>query len=383
MIQKLKQWKRNNLFKLIKENPSLITPKNISNSFFNMFNIPYRFPSLDTISLFVNKTCNAKCMMCDVGQQNLRGMDLYRSKQKNNELDMKLLKKILEDPYIAGKKINFSLIMTEPLLADNIFEIIRLIKSYGHKVVLATNGLLLPKKAKGLIEAEIDTVLVSLDGPEELHDKIRGGHEFYRNAIEGMKILNDSKVKVYINYTVFNQNYHSIIDFLDDINKQVKVDALKFRFMYFVSNEMKNKHRQTELTISKEVNPERVDVKKLSEQLKAITSHNYENIKKIDFVPYITSEKGLSKYFNLKGEKIESNSKCFYPWTHLFVTTDGKVRIHVICFDLIFGDLNDNNLKEIFEGTKFKDFRKKLIKADFCFSSCTRCCGTLQKYEVE
>ena len=64
--------------------------------------------------------------------------------------------------------------MTEPLLHPRIDEIVRMIAGRGHHVDLVTNGLLLAEKAAELAAAGIDTIHVSLDGPEEVHDRIRG-----------------------------------------------------------------------------------------------------------------------------------------------------------------------------------------------------------------
>ena len=87
-------------------------------------------------------------MMCDIGQKNRRGIDLLRMSNKNQHLDINLLKKLLEDPYIKKRKMGFNILMTEPLLSPDLPEMIKLIKSYGHHVNLTTNGYLLPKKAR-------------------------------------------------------------------------------------------------------------------------------------------------------------------------------------------------------------------------------------------
>lgn len=340
---------------------------------------------LYSIILYVNSICNAECLMCDIGQKNKKGIDLLRSTQKNVYLDINLLKKLLDDPYIKGKEIGFNLSMTEPLLTPNLGEMIKLIKKEGHFTHVITNGFLLPKKAKELVDAGLDSIQISLDGPEELHDKIRG-EGFYKEAIKGIKLLNKySNIRVVINYTIINLNDSYILDFLKDINKEVKIDLVKFQFMDFVSEEMMKKQNEnypikhTESCISGIVDPRKVNVKKVSEQLSSIKLSDYKNIKEISIIPYIISEKEIAEYFDVAGNKIKGNSRCVLPWHSFAFTTDGKLLVHMRCFNYVYGDFTKNNLKEIFvKGKKIKWFRKQLKKADYCFPVCTHCCGVMK-----
>lgn len=341
--------------------------------------------NLTSVILYVNSICNAKCLMCDIGQNNRKGIDLLRMYSTKVHLDINLLKKLLEDPYIKEKKLGFNITMTEPLLTPNIHEMVKLIKNYGHHAHLTTNGFLLPQKAKALIDAGLDSIQVSLDGPKEIHNEIRGGG-FYERAIEGLKIINEnSGIEVVINFTVSNLNYTYILDFLDGINKELKIDLVKFQLLDFVSEEMKTKQNNydhlkcTTSTISEFVDPRKVDVKKLSEQLTAIKPSNYENIKEIAIIPFITSEKELGDYFSIEGWKVRSNDKCHLPWETFAFRTDGKLLVHMRCFNYVYGDFTKNTIKEIWvEGENVNWFRDELIKANYCFPFCTRCCGVMK-----
>ena len=358
-------------------------PKFALNQLFYLLGVKLRFPDLESIVLYVNSTCNLKCVMCDIGQRNNKGIDKLRAEQQNKNLDIDLLKKLLADPYIRKRKLQFNLLMTEPLLHPEIGEIVRLIKKKGHIVKITTNGYLLPKKAKELISAGLDAIKISMDGPEEINDKIRGVKGAYRNAIEGIKIINqDKKMEVSINYTISCVNDKEILNFLENIDKEgIKVDSVKFQFMDFISKDMVEKQnsnydiKQTESCISDMVHPSKVDVEGLSKQLNSIKK-NYNNIKKVGMIPHILGEEAISRYFDVKGGKI-GNSKCFIPWHHFAFTTDGKILIHMRCFNYVYGDFNKSSMKEIFYNKRIESFRRKLRKANFCFPACTRCCGVM------
>ena len=377
MLSFLKKYSNKKLYKLK-------NLKWILNKIFFKFGFGIRFVDLQSIILYVNSTCNLKCVMCDVGQRNNKGIDKLRTGQKNINLSIDLLNKLLNDSYIKKRKLNFNLLMTEPLLHPHIYEIIRLIKKNKHNVNLTTNGYLLPEKAKGLILAGLDSIQVSIDGPEKIHDKIRGIKGAYKRAIKGIRIINQNKnIKISINYTLSCINDSEILNFFSAINKEgIKIDLIKIQFMDFVSREMMKKQnekydiKQTESCLFEAVRPEKVNIKELARQLNSI-KNNYGNIKRIEIVPYLTNEKELSIYFNTNGEKLKNNSKCFLPWNQITLTTDGKTLIHMRCFNYVYGDFNKDIMGNIFHNKPIKAFRKKLKNANFCFPACTRCCGVM------
>jgi len=345
-------------------------------------NINYRIPHLDTIVLYVNTLCNAKCFMCDIGQRNRRnvkkGITNLSGSKKFMTTD--LLKKIITDKFVQKTKPEFYILMTEPLLSENIIEIIKLIKNSGFYVGMSTNGYLLPQKAHELATSGIDNIQVSLDGPRELHNYIRGDG-FYENATKGIEILNKiSKIPITINYTVFNMNYNCISELLEEIS-HLKINKFKIQFLDFVSKEMvlkQNKYKMkiTESSLSEFVDPSKVDVNVLYRELVKIKKTNYDNITKIEIHPNISKEE-MKKYFDTKGEKIRNYDKCAIPFKQISIRPDGKVLFHMRCFNYVIGDIEKNSIKEIFFGRSANIFRKELIKAKLCFPACTRCCGVI------
>lgn len=365
-----------------------LRPKFVLQQFFNLLGIDYQFADLNNIVLYVNSVCNVRCLMCDVGQRNKQGIDRLRLIQENQNLKLELLDKLLNDPYISGRRIGFYILMTEPLLHPDIYEIVRMIRERGHNVKIATNGFLLPERAAGLAASGLNSIQISLDGPPKIHDYIRGVEGTYKRAMEGLRILSQKKkLEVIINYTVSSLNDSEILNFLDAIDKEnIKIDLVKFQFLNFISKEMADRQnekydiKQRESTISDVVHPAKVNSKEVIRQL-GLIRNDYKNIKKIDIIPNLKDDSQMFEYFDIKGEKIEGNSKCFMPWHNFAFTTDGKILIHMRCFDFVYGDFNKNSIKEIFHNDRVSWFRKKLRKADYCFPACTRCCGVMRSSE--
>jgi len=79
----------------------------------------------------------------------------------------------------------------EPTLRDDLPEIINEAKSFGVFTHLVTNGTYLKKRINNV--KEIDSLSVSIDGPKEIHDKLRGPGVFDR-AIEGLQIAKENGI---------------------------------------------------------------------------------------------------------------------------------------------------------------------------------------------
>ena len=161
---------------------------------------------------------------------------------------------------------------------------------------------------------------------------------------------------------------------------------LKFQFLDFVSEEMKNRHNslypdipQTCSSLSDYIDVTQVDLNILEKQLDMVRRVRPNSIKKVQFKPPLHSRTELAEYFNPAGEIIKGLDKCLTPWLALAINTNGKVFWHIRCFnDYILGDVNLENLQQIFYGQKAESFRKQLQDCKFCFPACSRCCGVME-----
>lgn len=342
------------------------------------------------VSMHVNSLCNAKCKTCDIGQRNGLGMDILRFSPENH-LSLDTMYKVLNDPIFHNRKITFSLVMTEPLLSPKICEIAALIKDYGHTVDLTTNGFLLPEKAESLFNSGLDSIQVSLDGPPELNDEIRGLKDGFQKAINGLIILQEKaeasnkELPIRINCTVSNLNYQYLEDFANAINTKIRLNKLKFQYLNFVSKEMAELHNQlhsikmTISSISEEVDPELVDINVLAGQLANLKNNNYDNIKEIVIKPDSIEYEDLKKYFNKKGERLAYYQKCEIYNNASTIKTNGDVLVHTRCLDYVLGNIHEGTLKHIYESEKRQNFINELKSANYCLPVCTRCCGAIQE----
>jgi radical SAM protein with 4Fe4S-binding SPASM domain len=156
------------------------------------------------VSWNVTAKCNLKCAHCYINAGEKKNID---------ELSTDSAKLLIHQIAEVSKPL---LILSggEPLLREDIFELIRYGKERGLKMAMGSNGMLIDDViAQKLKEAGIHTVSISLDSNEpELHDRFRGVAGSWKKAVEAIKALRRNGVIVQVNTTVTQQNYNQIGD---------------------------------------------------------------------------------------------------------------------------------------------------------------------------
>jgi len=343
---------------------------------------PYSYYLLDGYALLperlyinINNKCNMRCKICDFGQRKETIFSLNLGTEE--ELDIQEWKRLLED--VKDFRPTIAITGTEPLLYPNLIEFIRKCKENKLNIEITTNGYLLSDYAKDFVNLKVNKIFVSIDGPEVVHDKIRGVKDAFakaRNGIEKiLELRQGDKPSISINYTISNLNYYCLEDTLRVLKGAY--DTFLFSHLNFVTKEMADMHNQaygnigvaTPSTISNEVDPRKVDVNILYDQIEKIK----KNFSKVYFNPDL-SRNLLSKYYKEPHLFINGFEKCYVPWKVSQILANGDVVISSRCFRITFGNIKKQRFKEVWNSRTFKNFRKKLKEVG-AFPACARCCG--------
>lgn len=160
--------------------------------------------------LLVTDRCNLKCRYCP---------RLDRERMK--ELDTALLCRLIDD-LVAGGMRFCAITGGEPLLRNDIGIIIRHVKSAGIVCTLATNGWFVPDKIDDL--AHLDSISISLDGPMDIHDSLRGWGSFEK-AMDAVRILVSRGIKTDLTMVLNRANVDQVermADLARDIGAWIK-----------------------------------------------------------------------------------------------------------------------------------------------------------------
>lgn len=341
-------------------------------------------PPPNVIYLSVNSICNARCKMCDVGQRVAESM-FYKNLicDKFPQLAIERLKRLIDE--VKNFKPLIAIISTEPLLYPDLIEFIEYAVKNDVPVQVTTNGILLPKFAKKFVEIGLQKLFVSMDGPKNIHNEIRGIPDIFERATEGMRIIRDEKKRlnkkypsVNINYTISNYNYHCLDEFIESVS-DLDIDTITFSHLNFVTEEMAKIHnekfgecigRATAASISM-IDPSKVDIKILAEELEKVRKRKAELL----FAPEIFTVEELDDFYN-KPFKIIKSDRCKIVWNAAQILADGSLTPSTRCFEVKLGNINETSFLKAWNGEKMREFRKQLKKHKL-FPVCTRCCAVL------
>lgn len=168
--------------------------------------LPPPLPSEDPITrlpllvLFPHSRCNCRCLMCDIwrdrGRRELSAADVARWLPEWRRLGV-------ERVVLSGG---------EPLLHSELWRLCDLLRAAGIGISLLSTGLLLARDAVRLA-AVCDDVVVSLDGPREVHDRIRNVPRAFDRLAEGVAAVRAAGgrgISVSGRCTVQRDNFHAL-----------------------------------------------------------------------------------------------------------------------------------------------------------------------------
>lgn len=154
---------------------------------------------------YVTYRCNATCSFCDIWEKPSPYVTL-----ENAEENFKALKKL------GVKIIDFT--GGEPLLHQQLDQLLALAKRYKFITTVTTNALLYPKHAEKL-KGKIDMLHFSLDSPvREEHDQSRGV-KCFDILLESIRIAKSLGERPDILFTVFEHNIDKIRQVYDEITQ--------------------------------------------------------------------------------------------------------------------------------------------------------------------
>jgi MoaA/NifB/PqqE/SkfB family radical SAM enzyme len=320
--------------------------------------------------------------MCDIGVSNIESHFTLNMKKGNNEIPIAKFKKFIDSVKRFGPEISIG--STEPLLYRDILSAVGYVKECGLKCSVGTNGFLLPRFAESLVRLGLDELQVSIDGPEEIHDKIRGVPHAYKNAVDGIVAVNRYKKKlgkdlpkICINTTISEFNFDSLKKTADLALNGFGADNITVTHLNFVSKDMARRQNKgwpnyyvTESCLSV-LDLEKIDLDVLFSQLEKIKKDfSYGHVQ---VIPDMSREE-LDIYYFKHSQPIAGHDRCFVPWLNSQISSNGDVIVLTRCFHYVLGNIYKSSFNKIWNGKRARDLRKDLLKSK-CFPACTRCCG--------
>jgi MoaA/NifB/PqqE/SkfB family radical SAM enzyme len=364
------------------------------------------------VQLRVTNLCNLRCPMCGQwGDTGIYRSDRYPASATDGEHERARIKELiglkrqlsLEDyvkllEQIAPFQPIVSLFGGEPFLYPDLLPLVREVKKRGLTCTVITNGGRLEKHARELVESGIDSIAVSIDGPPELHNRIRGQADCFERAAAGVRAiarwreeLGQPLPMLIAIVPITELNLKEIGPAIEAL-RELPIDTINVGLRWFVPKEV---GAQYEL-VMKETFGIRAESWKgfdfewpngeegghtrhmtdLVKLLKSLRRRRFldSSLGKpwVSFVPDVRPEEVPSYFTDF--DKVFGHELCPVAWYFAQVEPDGEV-----CFcgdfpDYFIGNVRKQPFAEIWRGEKAQKFRAKLAKEPLPI--CNRCCGS-------
>lgn len=184
---------------------------------------------LKRIDIAIYSGCNLRCKHC------------YQADLKNSEICLSYEK--IKDVLLNCKDLGaYELTITggEPLLHPNFFRILNLANKLGYKKIVFTNGTLIDENTANNFENyNVEAVQISLDGPRDIHDWIRGEGTFEK-VLQGITLLVNRDINVIVNTQLTGNLLNHIAEWIKFL-ESLGISEVRFTITALLGDAKKNR----------------------------------------------------------------------------------------------------------------------------------------------
>lgn len=321
-------------------------------------------PTFDWIQVEVTSACNAACIYCP--------RTVYRGVWEDRHLPLDTFRKL--GPVFEKTRHVHLQGWGEPFLHPDFFDMVAIAKAAGWWVGTTTNGMLLNRdRITRTIESGLDIVAFSLAGTGEKNDVIRKGTSL-KKVLEAIRALDRAKKEmgrvkpeIHVAYMLFRSGMNELVA-LPSLLEGLGVSQVVISTLDFVATE----ELREEVVIP-------------------ATQEEFEKTRlALDQLVEAGRDKGLSVHYHLVSPEKRREVCTENVQRALCISSDGAVtpcmyrnlRVsgtyydlqgkRVNCERMVFGNIHEKNVMDIWKQKSYKAFRRSFCKGDLA-PVCQRC----------
>jgi MoaA/NifB/PqqE/SkfB family radical SAM enzyme len=308
--------------------------------------LPNRLSDVPILLFHVHENCNCRCVMCDIWQR-----------EGGEEIDLDWLER--QRPSIERLGVK-QVVLTggEPLLHSRFKDLCALLKHCGVSITLLTTGLLLAKRAESIAES-VDEVIVSLDGPEDVHDQVRRIKGAFRLVQAGIRAVRQHRPEMpfHARTTIQKMNHQQL-------RKTVQAaHLLLLDSISFLAADVTSTAFNRELVWPGEhlhhVVLTSIEVKQLEEEIEALVREHAVDFETRFILESREKLRAIPRRFREQlGEFAPRAPLCNAPWVSAVIEVDGGIR--PCFFQPRVGEAAAMPLDEAINSTAAVEFRNSL-----------------------
>ena len=325
-----------------------------------------RITRLPILILNVHSRCNCRCVMCDIWKR-----------EKNDQLhahDLERHRASLENLGVRQVVLTGG----EPLLHNDLAALCTFFRDQKIHLTLLTTGLLLHKRAEE-VASLFDDIILSLDGPPEIHDAIRrvnGASDLIGKGVTAVREHNPA-LPISCRTTIQKAN-HRYLRKTVETARSLGLDSISFLAADLTSQAFNRAliwpgERQSEIALTPE------EVEALEHEIEQLIAEHQAQIDRKYIVESPAKLRNLPRRFREHlGQFLPQAPICNAPWVSAVVEVDGSVR--PCFFHPPIGDISSTSLEDVVNGDAARNFRENLsVESN---PTCRKCVCSLNYREA-
>jgi len=330
-----------------------------------------------SVNIELSNRCNLKCKMCWFHGENGIG-DRY----ENSEMTTAEILELINQLAVYRPRIYFG--GGEPFIREDFMAIMAHAKSLALPISFTTNGTLLnQEKIQKIAELGVDHINFSIDGPEELHDKLRGRGNFgkvmsnMQHLIDCKKVKNLRKPLITVNIVINPLVVGHLKETINLIRKKTgdDVDYFRIHHLWFITpTELKVHKAAIHKTLERSASGAETHCIPLSQDIDSIALSNeisqLKGVGKIIFFPNLQG-KEIHEYYS---ENYRLRKRCTAPFRAALVKPNGDLKFcpDEWIDDYVLGNIRDYRFEDIWNNKRARHFRSVIFWKK-SFPGCKRC----------
>jgi len=276
--------------------------------------LPDEIGSMPILILNVHENCNCKCGMCDIWKR-----------PPGSELQLAKVSEYLDSIRKLGVRW---VVLTggEPLLHSHFRDLCLLLKQCDVRLTLLSTGLLLKKKAETLAEL-VDEIIVSLDGPEAVHNQIRGVPQAFALLREGIAAIRALRpdMPIQARSTIQRANFLHLRQTVRTA-REIGCNSISFLAIDTFSQAF-NRELIWPVTVQQALGLSASHVRQLEDEIEALIEEYGDAVRSRFIVEPPDKLRRIARYFRQQlGELPPTSPVCNAPWVSTVVEVDGFIR---------------------------------------------------------
>jgi len=348
------------------------------------------------LDLRILYACNLRCKMC--GQWGDTGTYFdYDGAKLKQQLRLDSIERVVRELVPHGLRY-VDMEGGEPFLHPRIIELFHMLKSHGLFVKPVTNGTLLTRYAREIIESGIDAIHVSVDGDRHSHNFVRQADWAYGRTMEGLRTVVEERKRagrhsplIQISFTTTRHNRcHSLRKLCEELAGQALLDVLCIKASPIWLPEHKGLAYQklvgqyfgihegikSWMGFVEDYSDFGDEARQIAETIRDLKSRSYDFF--VSSLPSIDLQHLPRLYTDYNWDL--GRTHCPIPYCEPTIEADGNVYPCNLYTDepVSMGNVNEQSFSEIWFGSKFETFRRMLHEQGGLLPICNRCCQLIE-----